>query len=559
MNQLPVWAAEYFQRMDLMPWRFCKEQHALRKQVEKAYLTEDLTVYEERYAAYVKMGGFLGYGDGYDWERFLIGCFLCTYNPKGLPRWRRTIVYLGRGAGKDGCISWMSLCLISPYNPVLRYDVDIGAFNETQALRPVEDVRDALKSNETKMRKFFKWTLEVIQSKKTGAKLRGWANNSKGLDGLRSGAVFLDEVHQYEDNKTIEVFTSGLGKVDDGRLGIFTTEGYVQDGPLDEYLKKARACLFDGEPDDGWLYFICKLDKEDEVHDEENWHKANPSLWKKPSLMEELRSAYQDWKKAPGQNKDFLCKRMNLKQVQNSQPVAEWADIEATNVELPMESLEGQECGIGIDFAKTTDWAAVNVHFRDGDVRYDINHAWICLQSDELWRLKCPYRQWAEDGHITLVDGPEIPPEMLAKYVADMTEIYDVRYVAIDSYRYSLMSHELEKVGFSAADKNLYLTRPSDVIRVAPQILRCFRNRYFIWGDVPHLRWATNNACLVPAKKSKLTESGELDMGNYLFGKQEHHARKTDPFMALVASMTHEDELAPLTSQGWDDFDVIAF
>ena len=85
MNQLPVWAAEYFQRMDLMPWRFCREQHALRKQVEKAYLTEDLTVYEERYAAYVKMGGFLGYGDGYDWERFLIGCFLCTYNPKDLP------------------------------------------------------------------------------------------------------------------------------------------------------------------------------------------------------------------------------------------------------------------------------------------------------------------------------------------------------------------------------------------------------------------------------------------------------------------------------------------
>ncbi|WP_301007247.1 hypothetical protein, partial [Faecalibaculum rodentium] len=215
--------------------------------------------------------------------------------------------------------------------------------------------------------------------------------------------------------------------------------------------------------------------------------------------------------------------------------------------------------GIGIDFAKTTDWAAVNVHFRDGDVRYDINHAWICLQSDELWRLKCPYRQWAEDGHITLVDGPEIPPETLAKYVSDMARIYDVKYVAIDSYRYSLMSHELEKVGFSTAGKNLYLTRPSDVIRVAPQILRCFRNRYFMWGDVPHLRWATNNACLVPAKKSKLSESGELDMGNYLFGKQEHHARKTDPFLALVASMTHEDELAPLTSLGWDDFDVIAF
>lgn len=553
-SKLPEWCTEYFAMMDREPGHFCKEQHAMRKQIERAYETEDLVWYDDRYDKYVGMGKYLGYGRGYEWERFLIGCFLCTYKKDGTPRWRRLLVYMGRGGGKDGCISLMSLDLISPYNPVKAYDVDIGAYNETQALRPIEDVREALKDNEKKMRPYFRWTKEIIQSTKTKAKLRGWANNSKGLDGLRSGAVFLDEVHAYENNKTIEVFTSGLGKVEDPRIGYFTTEGYIQDGPLDELTKKAHACLFDGEPDDGWLYFMCKLDFVDEVHDEECWHKANPSLIHKPSLMQELRDMYKEWKLAPGQNKDFLCKRMNLKQAQAASPVAQQADIAATNKPLPDASeLYGKDCVVGIDFAKTTDWCGVDFHFRRGEERIDINHAFVCLQSDELWRLKCPYEEWAEKGDLTLIDEPEISPKMIADYIKQESDTHgwNIRCICIDSYRYSLMTDALKQYGWTVKDKTVYLTRPSDQIRVAPLVLRCFVNHLYTWGDTPHLRWATNNACLVPAKKSRMAADGELDMGNYLFGKQEPHARKTDPFMALVAAMAKDDELTEPEITEW--------
>ena len=114
----------------------------------------------------------------------------------------------------------------------------------------------------------------------------------------------------------------------------------------------------------------------------------------------------------------------------------------------------------------------------------------------------------------------------------------------MDSYRYTLMKKYLEEIGFDASDKkNIKLVRNSDIMKIYPVIDRCFANQYFHWGDNPVLRWATNNTKLVKVKKSALSMSNENDTGNYMFGKIEPKSRKTDPFMALVASMVEENSL----------------
>ena len=120
---------------------------------------------------------------------------------------------------------------------------------------------------------------------------------------------------------------------------------------------------------------------------------------------------------------------------------------------------------------------------------------------------------------------------------------YTIKAVAIDDYRYALLAKGLESLGFSKAQKNLVMVRPSDIMRVVPIIDRCFSMELFHWGENPVLRWATNNTSLIPSKKSVLADSGELQNGNFLYGKQEPHARKTDPFMALVASMVVENQI----------------
>lgn len=541
---LPDFVVEYFRLMDAEPQHFCKQQWQLREIIESVFSSESLRIETERYKKYIGLGKYLGFGRGYEWERFLTGLFLCTYREDGRPRWNRILVYMGRGGGKSGLIAWWALALISPYNPVPEYNVDVGAFNEEQALRPVVDVRKALNRHETKMKKFFKWTLECITGKQTGAELKGYANNSRGLDGLRPGIIMLDEIHAYENNATIEVFKSALGKHPDPRQAYFTTEGYTQDGPLDDMIKLANKELSAKDASSASLWFLCKLDKEDEAHDEDLWHKANPSLIYKPDLVDTLREQYRDWKNAPGHNLDFICKRMNIKKNRQELAVTTREKLMATAKELPVPNdMQGWECTAGIDFSKTTDWTAINLHFRKGEERYDINHAWICAQSTDLWRLRCPYQDWAEQGLVTIVDEPEISPQLLVDYLAEAMYRYTIKAVAIDDYRYALLAKGLESLGFSKAQKNLVMVRPSDIMRVVPIVDRCFSMELFHWGENPVLRWATNNTSLVPSKKSVLAVNGELQNGNFLYGKQEPHARKTDPFMALVASMVIENQI----------------
>ena len=71
-----------------------------------------------------------------------------------------------------------------------------------------------------------------------------------------------------------------------------------------------------------------------------------------------------------------------------------------------------------------------------------------------------------------------------------------------------------------------------------PVIQYCFNQGLFCWGDVPHLRWAVNNT-----KRVRFGRKQGEDIGNFIYAKIEAKSRKTDPFMALVASMAIEDVL----------------
>lgn len=545
-HKLPFFVQNYFDLMDERPQHFCEDQLALRKLVIKSFKNDDIYVDEKQAINYFGLSKYMGFERIYEWEEFVLGLHLCVYwNDTGLPRWSDLICIIGRGAGKDGVISLEALALISPYNPIREYDVDICANNEDQATRPVKDLIANFERNKSKMKKFFHWTQERIRGLHRNSFIKGHTNNAKGKDGLRSGVVIFNEYHGYENYDNIDVFTTGLGKKPHPRRSIFTTNGNVVDGPLDELIKECEEILYNDAPDNGMLPFICRLNKKEDVHNEENWHMANPSLIYKPSLMNEIRKEYLEWKKNPARLPAFMTKRMNIRESNNELPVTSWENIEKTKQEYE-DNLRGRQCICGIDFMKTTDWASVNLHFKDGDKRIDKNKAWICMNNPEIHRLKCPYQDWADKGHLELVYDIEINPDIIVNYIEEMNRIYRIEIVCLDSYRFTILRDKLERIGFSIEKKNIYLIRPSDIMRVYPIIDRCFTNNYFYWGDQPALRWATNNSKLVKANKSKLAANGELDIGNYLIGKIERKTRKNDPFTALVHSMCKEDKLKDL-------------
>ena len=536
--EIPAEVLEYIELVESGQPRACPEQHARVALVRRAFETEDLRVETERLEKYLGLQKYFPFAL-FPWEKFLFTLWNCTYTAQGRPRWKTALVMVGRGAGKDGYIAFDSACSISPYNPVSHYNVDICAMNEDQATQPSKDLVEVLElpKYEAKLNKHYYHTKEIIQGRKNRGVMKGRTNNPKGRDGMRSGKTIFNEVHAYENYDNIKVFITGLGKVADARVGYFTSNGEVSDGPLDDKLAQARRILFEGEPDGGMLPFICCLQNRDQVHDPANWYMANPSLAYRPSLLQETEDEYKDWLEHPEQNGDFLTKRMGLRAGQKEISVTDYEKVKATNRPLP--DLRGWTCVVGVDYAELSDWAAVNLHFRRGSERFDLNHAWICAQSKTLPGVKAPWKAWAEAGHCTVVEDVSIHPDLLADYVRRAGQRYNLKLLCMDHYRWTLVSESFKKIGFDANDKSrVKLVRPSDIMQVEPVIQECFDRGLFTWGDNPCLRWAVNNT-----KRVRSSKKLGVDTGNFIYAKIEAKSRKTDPWMALVASMVGEPTL----------------
>lgn len=531
MTAIPQEILNYIEIVEQEKYRTCNEQKLLVAFIRRIFETEKLFYNEiqiEKYLSYQKYFPF----SLFEWEVFLFVLHNCIFKSDGTPRFSDLFALMGRGGGKNGYLSFEDFCLITETNGVAYYDIDICANSEEQARTSFDEIYNILENPKwrKKFEKNFRWTKTEIQNKKTRSKIKYRTNNPKGKDGLRSGKVDFDEPHAYENWENINVFTTGLGKKPHPRRTYISTNGDVRDGPLDQLIEKSLKILKGEIEDNGFLPFICKLDFEDEVHDSDNWEKANPSLPYLPTLKEQMKIEYADYLLDPVINNAFMTKRMNIPQGRKDTEVTSWENILKTNRPLP--DLSGKTCVCGIDFSKSTDFVSAFLLFKEKEKYYGIHHSWFCNSSNDKGRIKIPLSEMVERGLLTIVNDVEINPVLIADWIREQRNKYNIEKIAIDSFRYSLLSRALKDVGYDANEKAVKLVRPSDIMYVQPKINSVFVNHNLIVGDDPLFRWFTNNTKLEPAPNN-----------NFKYGKIEPKSRKTDGFMAFVAAMTLEETL----------------
>lgn len=509
----------------------CKEQLALCDYTEHCFEAEQLKVNTDQLTRYLKNQRFFPYSL-FPWEKFIFALHNCVYRQDGLLRWPVLFCMVGRGAGKTGYMTFEEHCWITPVNGVKNYDVDIFATSEKQAKTSFTDEWEMLEDNETKLGRYFYWTKEEIKNRKTGSTISYHTASPKTKDGARPGAVVFDEYHGYPDYKLINVAKTGLGKKQYPRQTIMTTDGYIRGGPLDDMKDRAHRILFENEPDNGLLPFICKLDDIKEIDDENCWYKANPSLQYFPDLLQELRQEYAEYKQRPTQSSSFVVKRMNIPAVDGEDSVTTWDNIQACKQAVP--DLTGCECVAGIDYMKTTDFLSAGLLFKHKGIYYWLQHSWVCRVSPDLPRIKAPLHDWEEAGYLTFCDGPEISPNVPAQWLQEQAQHYCITYLGIDNFRYTLLTRALNEAGFDT-DKgganNIRLCKRVTENRYVPVITSLFNTHSIAWGDDPMMAWYTNNACIIEER------------GNQYYGKKEEKSRKTDGFTAMVAAICASADL----------------
>lgn len=491
----------------------------------------------------------------FDWELFVLALIHCYYVSSDTVVFSEFLIMMGRGNGKNGFISGVAWYLTTQYHGVDGYNVDIIANSEDQAKTSFEDIYQMLSDTWDKSKKFFYKSKELITNLKTRSYIKYNTSNAKTKDGKRSACLIFDEIHEYLNSDTIKVFSSGFGKRKHSRKFYITTNGYVRDGVLDERLRIANDVLRGEIPNSRLCPLIYKLDSRKEAETKALWVKSNPSLPYLPTLMLEMEQNWIDKDYDEAVKGDLYTKRFNLPTSESALSVTDYDNVKATN--KPVPDLTGWTCVCGIDYAELSDWASVDLHFKRGEERFDINHVWLCAKSKTLHRVKAPWRDWEKKGDLTVVDDVGIHPDLLTNWIWEQMRKYTVKMVALDGHRYALVAESLRKIGFDANEKkNVKLVRPSDIMQVEPVIQECFNRQYFAWGDVPHLRWAVNNTKRV---KSGANIKSTVDTGNYIYSKIEGKSRKTDAFMALVAAMVIEKELGNGTPVAMPSFGAFTF
>ncbi len=519
----------------------CREQLQLCDFVERVFATEKLYVDEEQLEKYLSYQKYFPF-KLFDWEKFCFALHNCVYKENGSLRFPVLVIYVGRGAGKNGYLSFENFCLLTPTNRVDKYHIDTFATSEDQARTSFDDIHDILEANEPIMKTHFTWTLEKITNLKTGSTYRFRTSNAKTKDGGRPGKIDFDEYHAYENYKLIDVARTGLGKKEHPRETIITTDGLVRGGPLDKLLETCRKILEGEVEDNGTLPFLCRLDSDEEIDNPDMWAKANPSYPFLPNLQEEMKREYANYLENKAENISFPTKRMNRPPQEMENAVTSWENITACNKPIDESKLMGRPCVIGIDYMKTNDFLGAGLLYRVDGQDCWITHTWVCKQSADLNRIKAPLDLWLKNGLLTMVDAAEISPDLPVIWLKNeaMKRNSNILMAGIDNYRYTLLARALREILNLSTEKgnsNIKLLRPADEMYHIPLITSKFVNHHIAWGNNPLMCWATHNSKVVTS-----------NTGNMTYGKIEPKSRKTDPFKALVA--------AECVSEVLDKYDV---
>ncbi len=542
LPKLPRDVAIYLIFIKTHPEEHCKWQHKLYDFIIHVFKNETLFWDEnqiEKYFSYQKYFPF----NLFEWEKFCFVLHNCVFRKDGFPRFPDLFVLVGRGAGKNGYLSFEDFCLLTETHGIQNYNIDIYATSEDQAKTSFNEIYNVLENNQKIMRKFFYWNKEEITNLKTKSTIRYRTRNADTKDGGRPGKNDFDEKHAYQNWELIDVANTGLGKIEHPRTTSISTQGDVRDGPLDDDVRDAKDILRFKQPDNGTLVFMCMLDDEKEVHDESKWNKANPSLRYRPTLLETMRKEYQKYLKHPNTSRAFIVKRMNLIKEAVEQAVTSWDNILRAN--KPLIDLTGMPCIAGIDYALISDFVVAGLLFKKDDMIYWKSHAWFCSQSKDKARIKIDLKRAVDEGLLTIVDDIEINPSHVTDWLEEQAQYYDIKKVCLDKYRYSLFSKYLKKIGFNPLDRTrVKLVRPSDIMEIVPVIESWFNNGSIRWGDNFLMKWFTNNTKTVPVNK-----------GNFEYDKIEPKSRKTDGFMAFVAAAICNGDLPEYCD--YPDIDVI--
>ena len=236
----------------------------------------------------------------------------------------------------------------------------------------------------------------------TNSKIFKLSDRTRNKEGRNIDFAVIDEVHEMKDNVILKSIEQSQSLKDNPKLIIITTEGFVNDGALDEILRDCRKIIagedggISSEKTLPWLY---TQDSEQEIwQDERSWQKSNPSIGV-VKKWDYLRTQIDQARKSKSDRVFVLSKDFNFKQ--NS--AAAWLNTEEYKyaARYDIEDFRGALCLGAVDMSETTDMTSAKILLQRANDRtkYIYQHYWIPeikLTNADDKAAGAKYKEWAD-------------------------------------------------------------------------------------------------------------------------------------------------------------------
>lgn len=546
---------EYFDAIEDGTIKVCREQYDLKDYLENRILNrDDVYIDEEAVENSIKIPeSFFPY-KLFLWQRFAqVFIYGLRWTKDNSLVFSEYFVYVGRGSGKNGWISWNSFYLSSGANGIKKYNIRINANSEEQAKTSFDDIYEVLEDKD-EGQSIFKRTKEKITNRRTKSVIGFNTSNAKTKDGQRPGANIFDEVHAYENYDSISVATTGGGKVEDYREFYITTDGNVRGGPLDD-MKDTALSILNGELGadkegagfSSMFPFIFKLDSPEEVDDPTNWEKATPSINFNPNLKKKMFEEYSKMQRNAQLRIEFMTKRMNQPLKDTRFELAEYEDVLKTQDEEMPEDVS--EVIGAVDYAEIRDFCSVGLLARKSGKTYWKHFSFINKHALETQNINKTVIQMAlEEKKAEIVHSKLIEPQRVVDWFVDKAKKYYIKQINMDEHRASILKPVFEQAGFKV---NVVRRGRLTHSKLDPVITNMFIKHELFYGKDSLMRWYTMNVY-----------KHFLPNDNVEYLKIEEETRKTDGFFAFTHAMNNWWDLSDygeITVDDIDSFETLTF
>lgn len=377
-------------------------------------------------------------------------------------KYQDILFLVGRKNGKTPLIS--AICLSEWFCGPVGLKILCASNDDTQAdlmFQAINAMREESKTLEKVTRKNLKGIFfgNPKQKKTKGKFSKQNKGNIKKLsaktgakEGRNIGIGAVDEVFEMEDDSTVMPIRQALSTQDEPLYFELTTEGFTNDGYLDERLRDARKVLKGEMQNERWLIWIYTQDNEQEVwQNEESWYKSNPGLGK-IKKWSFLRRMIEESKTSTSKKAFVLAKDFNVKQ-NNAQAWLSAKDIE-NDLTFDIEDLRGSIAIGGTDLSETGDLTNARILIYNPKTRkkYTISKYFIPYSKleDASKEDREKFKQWAKAGYLHVCEDNEVNQSDVVAWFVMLFKKYKIRclYTGYDKWQAKAFVNEMKDYGF---------------------------------------------------------------------------------------------------------------